>query len=194
MTHFSQLGPGQGIVTFSVSLQRVADDLFEAALPQPRSARHEPYDLIALLRQIVSQCRIVTATQTVRLITNLESIVGTWPPSTIERMVTNLLANAGKHSPAGSTITLTIEREDEAGTPPIALIALVDEGIGIPELDLPAIFERGRRGGNAPTAMPGTGLGLANVQALVAAMGGSIQIASHEGVGTWVAVRLPLDS
>lgn len=184
----------QGIVALSVSLQRLTDDLFEAALPQPRSARHEPYDLIALLRQVVSQCRVVTATQTVQLLTNLDFLVGTWPPSTIERMMTNLLANASKYSPAGSTITLTIEREDEAGKSPIALMTLTDEGIGIPMADLPAIFERGRRGGNAPTATPGTGLGLANVHALVAAMGGSIQIASQVGVGTRVAVRLPLDS
>ncbi len=184
----------QGIVTFSVSLQRLADDLFATTLPQSQIVRHEPYDLIALLRQVVSQCRVVTATQTVQVMTNLESLVGTWPPSTIERMMTNLLANAGKYSPAGSAITLTIEREDEAGKLPIALVTLVDEGIGIPMADLPVIFERGRRGGNAPTATPGTGLGLANVQALVAAMGGSIQIASQEGVGTRVAVRLPLDS
>jgi len=184
----------QGIVASSVSLQHLAEDLFAAALPRPRSARHEPYDLIALLRQVVGQCRVVTAAQTVHLATDLEALVGTWPPSAIERIMTNLLANAGKYSPAGSTITLTIERDDGAGKSPCALVTLADEGIGIPALDLPAIFERGWRGGNAPTATPGTGLGLANVRALVAAVGGSIQIASQVGVGTRVAVRLPLDS
>jgi len=181
-------------VALSVSLQRVADDLFATTLPELPCACHEPYDLIALLRQVVSHCRLVTATQTVQIVTNLESLVGTWSPSPIERIMTNLLVNASKYSPSGSTITLTIERDDEAGQAPSALVTLADEGIGIPALDLPVIFERGRRGGNAPIATPGTGLGLANVQALVTAVGGSIVIASHVGVGTRVVVRLPLDS
>jgi signal transduction histidine kinase len=188
----------QSIVALSVSLELLADDLFASTLPQPRRARNEPYDLIALLRQVVGQCRAVTAAQSVRLITTLGSLMGTWPPSTIERIMTNLLANAGKYSPAGSAITLTIEREDidddAAGQSPRALVTLADEGIGIPAQDLPVIFERGRRGENAPTTTGGTGLGLANVQALVAVLGGSIQIASRVGVGTRVTVGLPLEA
>jgi signal transduction histidine kinase len=56
-----------------------------------------------------------------------------------------------------------------------------DNGIGIPEADLPTIFESFRRGGNVAGRMLGTGLGLANVRQIVEQHGGTIRVASGPG-------------
>jgi signal transduction histidine kinase len=67
-----------------------------------------------------------------------------------------------------------------------------DEGVGIPQYDLPHIFDRFRRGANAVGRFAGTGLGLASARELVELHGGTISVESEEGKGSTFVVRLPV--
>jgi len=119
------------------------------------------------------------------------SVDGLVDPVRLEQMLTNLLDNAVKYSPndAAISVSLGLDSEDNGDW---AVIAVQDTGIGIPAADLPHIFERFHRGGNVLEHYQGTGIGLASVKQTAEEHGGTISIASVEGVGTTVTVRLPL--
>ena len=109
-----------------------------------------------------------------------EPLVVTGDEARLHQVVSNLLANARKHTPPGSTVTVT-------GTP--GGFTVHDDGPGFaPEL-VPHAFERFTRGDAARTR-GGAGLGLSLVEAIVAAHGGSVGLASSPG-DTTVTVRLP---
>jgi signal transduction histidine kinase len=73
------------------------------------------------------------------------------------------------------------------------VLTVQDTGIGIPAEDLPHLFTRFFRAGNAVRqAIPGTGLGLAIVSSIVERHGGTVTVDSEEGVGTTVTIRLPI--
>ncbi|NBC17229.1 MAG: PAS domain-containing protein, partial [Bacteroidetes bacterium] len=98
----------------------------------------------------------------------------------------NLLGNAIKYAPEGSTVHLRLEREADR-----AVLQVVDEGIGIPEDDLDAVFEPFHRAANAEN-MLGTGLGLSIARRTVEMHQGTIYVESEEGEGTVFTVTLPL--
>jgi signal transduction histidine kinase len=104
-------------------------------------------------------------------------------------VLTNLLQNAIKYSPAGGEILVTVQREDDS-----AVLGVRDHGLGIPAADQPHIFERFRRGANVRGSIGGTGIGLAGVRSLVESHGGTVGFESQEGSGSTFRVRLPLRS
>ncbi len=101
------------------------------------------------------------------------------------RMVSNLLDNAAKWSPEGGTIHVGCRDEGQ-----LVAIWVRDEGPGIPEQDLPRVFERFYKG-EASRATSGVGLGLAIVKHLVRAHGGTATVESRPGEGACFTVRLP---
>jgi PAS domain S-box len=112
------------------------------------------------------------------------------------QVVTNLLSNALKFSPAGSTILIELRRHTEiCNTPPkdFVEIRISDQGPGIPAEDVALIFDKFRqsRSSTTNTAIKGTGLGLAIVKAIVEAHGGSVGVESDEGRGSTFWVRVP---
>jgi PAS domain S-box-containing protein len=117
-----------------------------------------------------------------------DDLVGEWDSGRIERVVDNLISNAIKYSPDGGTINVTLERVVDDGD--WAVLTVSDQGIGIPEFDLPHIFERYRRAGNT-AVISGTGIGLAGSRLIVEQHGGSITVESKESVGSTFIVRLP---
>jgi signal transduction histidine kinase len=96
------------------------------------------------------------------------------------------MLNAVKYSPEGSAVTLTLDREGKD-----AIIRVIDQGIGIPEADLPRIFEVFYRAKNVDT-VPGTGLGLAIVRQIAEAHHGFVFSESSAGVGTTFTLQLPV--
>ena len=102
-----------------------------------------------------------------------------------------MLVNAIKYSPQGGPVTVSVTRTAEAGGPWLR-IGVADRGLGIPSDDLPHMFEQYYRARNVAGAIPGTGIGLANVRHAIERHGGSVSIDSTEGVGTTVTVRMPL--
>jgi signal transduction histidine kinase len=109
-------------------------------------------------------------------------------PEDLELVWLNLLDNAVRHSTAGGTVGLRLG-ESSAGE---ALVSVEDAGTGIPTGDLPHVFERFRRGGDAKGELSnGFGLGLAICKAIVEAYRGRIEISSVPGKGTSVRVQIP---
>jgi signal transduction histidine kinase len=101
----------------------------------------------------------------------------------------NLLENAVRYSPQGTTVSVNVARSDHK-----ARVVVEDQGPGIPAEELPLIFERFHRGDasrNRETG--GFGLGLAIAKALVEAYGGTITPESTVGRGTRMVVDLPLN-
>ncbi|OLP16946.1 hypothetical protein BST81_18335 [Leptolyngbya sp. 'hensonii'] len=103
------------------------------------------------------------------------------------QILTNLLSNAIKYSPQGSRIDLDIHQQDSA-----VVFTIRDQGIGIPEQDMPYLFESFHRGSNVGT-ISGTGLGLTIVRRCVELHGGSITVESAVGAGTTFTVIIPIN-
>lgn len=102
----------------------------------------------------------------------------------LTHVLANLLGNAARHSPSGSTVTIRARRDDDT-----VRIEVVDAGSGISQEDLPHVFDAWYRGADRPSE--GSGLGLALVRRYVEAWGGRVEIASTSGQGTTVAFTLP---
>jgi signal transduction histidine kinase len=104
----------------------------------------------------------------------------------LNTVLRNLLGNAIKYTPEGGSVLVEISQEQ-----PRVRIAVVDTGIGIPEEDLPHIFEEFFRAKNAHhSGIPGTGLGMSIVKQFVERMGGQVGVASVLGKGTTFTVWL----
>ncbi len=106
----------------------------------------------------------------------------------LQRVLINIISNAVKFTPAGGSIAICA-----AGGDPLA-ITVADTGIGIPQTDLPHLFERFYRVHRPGTEIAGTGLGLAIVHEIVQRHGGTVAIESRLGQGTKVTVKLPIHS
>jgi two-component system sensor histidine kinase ResE len=110
-------------------------------------------------------------------------------PDRIEQILTNLIDNAIRHTAKNGLVKIS-SKEDETQL----TVYVQDTGSGIPEEDLPFIFERFYKADKARTrgkSGKGTGLGLAIVKHLVEAHGGQIQVHSKEGEGTTFFFQLP---
>lgn len=105
----------------------------------------------------------------------------------IQQVITNLVHNAIKFTPAGGTVTVTAAQSGDE-----VVITVTDTGVGIPADDLPRIFERFYKTDRARSAGGGTGLGLSIARHIVQAHGGRIWATSTEGQGSTFSFSLPL--
>jgi signal transduction histidine kinase len=174
---------------------RLIGELTDAArleAQRPLELRRTAVDLVALAEASITESQAAATGQRLALESGVRELVGSWDADRLTRVLENLVANAVKYSPAGSTVVVRVDR---AETPdgPLAVLSVTDQGVGIPAADLPHIFERFRRGGNVAGRIAGSGLGLWGSQRIVAQHGGTIAIESTEGRGTTVTVRLPLE-
>ena len=106
-------------------------------------------------------------------------------PDKLAQLFLNLLDNAVKHSPRGTTVNVRGSRDDGA-----VVVRVRDAGSGLPQGAQTRLFQRFYRGENAQR--DGAGLGLAIAQAIAQAHGGSIRASNVEGGGAEFAVRLPI--
>jgi two-component system OmpR family sensor kinase len=166
----------------------VEDLLLLARLDAGRPLEREPVDLAPLVVDAVRDAHAAVPDHTweVRLPDDeAPEILG--DEHRLRQVLVNLLANAGKHTPAGTTVTAWLTREDGW-----AVLAVADDGPGIPQELLPTVFERFARGDGSRSRKAGsTGLGLAIVAAVVGSHGGQVWVTSEPGE-TVFTVRLPL--
>jgi PAS domain S-box-containing protein len=188
----------EGLVQIDTTATRMSTlinellDISRLQIGQPLELDRHPVDLVQLVRQRAEEWRHEDAGQhDIQVKTALLSLIGIWDVARLDRVLSNLLANALKFSPDGGIVTLRLTREESAGEE-WAVLDVIDQGIGIPAADLPHIFEPFTRAGNAVGQIAGTGLGLAGAQRIIEQHGGTIHVVSQEGVGSTFTLRLPL--
>jgi PAS domain S-box-containing protein len=103
----------------------------------------------------------------------------------VSELLENLVSNAIKFTPAGGTIEVRASTEDG-----VAILEVADTGVGLSESDQAHLFERFFRSRDAHK-VPGIGLGLSIVKAIVTAHGGEIAVTSRLGEGTTFLIELP---
>ncbi|QIG41585.1 HAMP domain-containing histidine kinase [Nocardioides anomalus] len=158
----------------------VEDLLLLARLDAGRPLAAEPVDLTHLLLEAVSDARVVAPDHRWRLELPDEPVEVTGDEQRLHQVVTNLLTNARKHTPAGTTVTVT-GRPDG--------FDVHDDGPGFPPDFVDQAFERFARVDEARERSGGAGLGLSLVEAIVRSHGGTVSLHSAPG-GTTIAVRL----
>lgn len=103
------------------------------------------------------------------------------------RALGNIMANALSHNPAGTRVSVTV-RNGSSGE---AEVEVADNGEGIPDDEIPRLFERYWRGSQTGISREGSGLGLAIARDIIELHGGSVSAHSREGSGTVFLVKLP---
>jgi signal transduction histidine kinase len=168
------------------------DDLLEVARLRsgtPLELRRSTVDLGALVEGWAADYQRTTERHIVAVDPIEEPVVCSVDVNRIERVVTNLLSNAIKYSDGG-VIRVRIGWEAAEGGRDVVL-SVIDQGVGISDEDLPAVFQRFQRGSNAEGRAAGTGIGLAGVQQIVLQHGGTISVESKVSVGSTFTVRIP---
>ena len=191
----------------------VDDLLLLARLDAGRPLEREPVDLSRLAIDVTSDARVARRDHHWRLDLPSDPILVLGDEHRLHQVFANLMSNAGKHTPPGSTISVALAVQDAGAViaaadgagmvqrgmrpqAPRVELSITDDGPGIlPEL-LPDLFERFTRADTSrardlDAAGKSTGLGLAIVDAVVAAHGGSITVTSRPG-RTRFAIFLPL--
>jgi two-component system, OmpR family, sensor histidine kinase MprB len=122
---------------------------------------------------------------------DLEPAVVTGVPERLQRAVGNLLDNAAKFSDVLGTVEVRLSRVPSSeNSPAEAVITVRDHGPGIPEPDLPHVFDRFYRSASMRDR-PGSGLGLAIVAQVAESHGGSVTAANHPARGAILTLHLP---
>jgi signal transduction histidine kinase len=147
-----------------------------------------PIDVPSFLDDVIREAEVNAdgAGHDVRFEMSAPAIVMTGDRERLHQVFANLLDNAARHSPPGGTVTIRAERHDDH-----LLLAVTDQGDGIPAADRSRVFERFTRGERA--ADGGTGLGLAIARWVVQLHHGTIAVADPVGgSGCRIHVSLPL--
>ncbi len=187
-----QLEALQNIDQATARLVELTEDLLDVTRLQAGrlAVQVDPTDLVALTRRVVTRLQMTTARHTLSLVTPLEHLVAQVDPRRMEQVLSNLIGNAIKYSPAGGSIEVTIGEEEQAHA---ALLCVSDHGIGIPAQQHLLVFGRFARADNARAyGIGGTGLGLYLCRELVERHGGRVWFESVEGQGSTFFVALPL--
>jgi two-component system OmpR family sensor kinase len=175
----------------ALRLSQLTSDLRKLAELESCPLEREWVDISELLREAVALAeeRPGDVLQEVNLTVPqapwpVPEVLGDW--DLLFLAVFNLLDNALKFTEPGDTVE--VRAVDDRG---YVLVEVADTGPGIPEEELPRVWEELYRGQRA-RGIPGSGLGLALARAIVERHGGEIRLRSRAGQGTAVAVRLPV--
>ncbi|HEX9103575.1 MAG TPA: HAMP domain-containing sensor histidine kinase, partial [Polyangia bacterium] len=169
-------------------LVRLVEQLLDSVRVQSGelSLRLADVELVTLCRDVIDM--VLPAGGARAVVVADGPVVGRWDPVRIEQVVTNLLSNAVRYSPAGGEVTVGVRADSGR-----ALLSVRDAGIGIPEAQRDMVFTPFFRGANAERSHSGgLGLGLHIAQEIVRRHGGEIRVESRENDGTTFTVVLPL--
>jgi len=149
-----------------------------------------PLDLAAVVGQVVDEVRATlppNGTHFVVVTTPHEPVMVDGDVERLEQVLHNLLSNAIKYSPQGGTVRVRV-----AHTATDAIVAVMDQGIGIPQAAQIRLFEPFYRAPNVGGQASGFGLGLHIVREIVVRHGGRIEVDSTEGIGSTFRIVLPV--
>lgn len=147
-------------------------------------------DINALVAEVVKKHQFLANVKKIKIILELEPMFPTnVDPELMKQVFSNLLENAIKYSPDESTVWVRSREEDDN-----LIVEFQDQGMGIPQEDLPNIFMKFFRTHNAKTTtIKGSGLGLYLAQYFVELHKGKITVDSSQDKGSKFTVQLPLD-
>ncbi len=178
----------------------------------------EPTDLVALTEKTVALMQTYAAERQVNLTLSLDALSDNGKPQpladgkALQQALINLIDNALKHSPKGSTITVGLEMQERPGAESqpvegvpaknardlpsrrVLLLWVEDHGPGIPKEEHQRIFERFYRlGSELRRETPGVGIGLSIVKHIVESHGGRVVVRSAVGEGSRFTLELPMN-
>ena len=163
----------------------VEDLLTLARLDEVREAAHGAVDLSVLARDAVDDARATDPDREIEL--HAQPIAVTGDADQLRQVLANLLRNALVHTPAGTPIEVSVDRDNGA-----VKLEVRDHGPGLPTDDADALFERfWRAEGGRERGKDGAGLGLAIVAGIVDGHAGSVRASNAPGGGASFEVRLP---
>lgn len=175
----------------------VEDLLLLARLDEGQPLKLSEVDLTQLVVEAVSDEKVMAPGHTWRLELPDEPVVVNGDPSQLRQVLMNLLSNARKHTPPGTTVVTGVWKTPEGA----AVVTVTDDGGGIPPEFVDQVFARFARADaaragtastpGAPAAEGTSGLGLSIVESIVEAHGGRVTVTSQPG-RTQFALQLPL--
>jgi signal transduction histidine kinase len=168
-----------GIVTTFLDVERISAGALQLQKQQ--------VELFALVSEASERAQLLALKREINIKKVLETVTVPGDSELLEYAVYNLIANAVKYSPNGSSITVSVKAD-----PKFASIAVVDQGCGIEVSEQSHIFERFYRAKkHREKRESGTGVGLALVKEIVAQHGGQIEVESQPGKGSRFSILLP---
>jgi signal transduction histidine kinase len=172
----------------SIRLSRIVADLLDLSRLESGSELGDDVHLNALAADEVERLEDMALEHEVALLLQTEPVPRVRGSSRdLALLVRNLIDNAIRYTPSGGDVAVTVASEGRR-----VLLRVADTGVGIPQRDLPRIFERFYRVDQARSRETGgTGLGLAIVRHVCENHGGEVTVTSELGRGTTFEVRLP---
>lgn len=146
----------------------------------------EPVDVCALVAEVANRIGAAQNTHRVAVKYAVPQIGLQADPRLLDHILSNLLTNAIKYSPGRDRVMAVVGRTEAEVT-----VAVADEGVGIPESELPNLFDKFFRASTS-SGIAGTGIGLYIVDQFVRLHGGRVEVRSAVGAGSVFTVILPL--
>ncbi|WP_214727923.1 ATP-binding protein [Exiguobacterium sp. s168] len=172
----------------SQRLSRLVNDLLDLARMEAgyQELRIEAVEAVSFAQRVIKKFKQMGRDKQVTFSVSGPNIIFDADPDQMEQVLTNLLGNALRYTENGE-IKIKIDEDRENIT-----LSVIDSGDGIPEEDLPFVFDRFYKADKARTrGKTGTGIGLAIVANVVRAHGGEVEVDSRLGEGATFRIRLP---
>ena len=170
-------------------MRRLTESLLELARLDAgqEPMKHERFDLSRVARECVELVRPLADQRGLQIQCELPAVECVGDPERISQLATNLLSNAIHFNRDRGEVKISTYADNGS-----VILAVADTGVGIPDEDLPHIFERFYRVDKSRSRIQGrTGLGLAICKAIVDAHSGSVNVSSQPGRGSTFTVKLP---
>lgn len=180
---------GKTIKDESGRMISLIDDIIKLSKLDEEYAPDEkvPVDLFDISKHVIDRLKDIADNKNVSLYLEGETAVISGLPSLCDEIIYNLCENAIKYNKENGSVTINVKSQQEE-----VVLSVEDTGIGIPHKYRDRIFERFFRVDKSHSQkINGTGLGLSIVKHAVLHLGGSIEVESHENIGTKMIVRFP---
>ncbi|MUK02135.1 hypothetical protein GM708_09465 [Vibrio cholerae] len=181
----------QAVERNTAKLSRLIEDISALSARQVDSSEHGPVDVVHLVSVLTGHLVLEASGGGITLECSLpeHSVTVSGDREELSAAIAIVLSNALKFTPTDGTVSvgLTVDHAEDS-----MVLAVRDTGIGIPEADLPRLFDSFHRASNAQQVLPGAGVGLSVAKRTFEAHHGSIRIESELGVGTTAIIVLPL--